>query len=91
MNGELELVEDSSWVIGIPVTCVLSVGAPFVLRARMVRKKKIPHIIPGEPWMRLLKQYTNDLRNLSISIFTSFSVVVWPAEGRFLMEALLAK
>ena len=49
VDGELELVEDSSWVIGIPVTCVLSVGAPFTLRARMVRKKKIPHIIPGEP------------------------------------------
>ena len=76
MNGELELVEDSSWVIGISVTCVLSVGAPFALRARMVRKKRIPHIIPGEPWMRLLKQCNNDLRHLSISILTAPSFLI---------------
>ena len=64
MNGELVLVEDSIFVMGIPVICELSFGAPLTLRTMIAMKKSIPHIIPGERWMRLLK-------HLNISIITA--------------------
>ena len=68
MNGELELVEDRSCVMGTSVSCAPSVGAPLALRARTVRKKRTPHISPGEPWMRLLKHCNKVLRHLIISV-----------------------
>ena len=74
-NEELEFVEDRSCVIEASVCCVPSIGAPCALSASIEMKSKIPHMIPGDPFIRASKQRISDLIHLSHSTLTVFGSV----------------